>query len=145
MEKVLNSIKTAAQLQALSPAEIKVVLEQLRDFHAQAYDWPANLDIEQVLKATETRGYLLRTRIRAAVELLDQLYQYGQAGDIRINELGEPQYPGKLRRYSKKIIPALTDELNNQGAFLRGLFTEAVGPQELSPGCFQATGVIGMD
>lgn len=102
VEKVLNSIKTAAQLQALSPAEIKVVLEQLRDFHAQAYDWPANLDIEQVLKATETRGYLLRTRIRAAVELLDQLYQYGQAGDIRINELGEPQY-------LEDELPALDD------------------------------------
>jgi len=45
-----------------------------------------------VLKATENRGYLLRTRIRAAVEVLDQLYQYGQAGNIQINALGEPQY-----------------------------------------------------
>ncbi|MDA8441627.1 MAG: DUF2791 family P-loop domain-containing protein [Peptococcaceae bacterium] len=92
VEKVLQQIVGAPQLQPLNQTEILTVLEQVQIFHGQAYDWQPNLDVREVLKASENRGYLLRTKIRAAVELLDQLYQYGQAGDIRINELGEPQY-----------------------------------------------------
>ncbi|ATW24513.1 BREX system ATP-binding domain-containing protein [Candidatus Formimonas warabiya] len=91
-EKVLNHIITAPQLQPLNEEEILAVLEQVQEFHSRAYDWQPNLDGRQILKASENRGYLLRTRIRAAVEVLDQCYQYGQAGDIRINDLGEPQY-----------------------------------------------------
>jgi len=92
MEKVLNHIIAAPQLQPLNQAEILSVLEQVQVFHGKAYDWQPQIDVREVLKASENRGYLLRTRIRAAVELLDQLYQYRQAGEIRINELGEPQY-----------------------------------------------------
>jgi len=92
VEKVLNHIMAAPQLQPLSQDEILGVLEQVQDFHGRAYGWQPKLDVREVLKATETRGYLLRTRIRAAVEFLDQLYQYGQAGNIQINALGEPHY-----------------------------------------------------
>lgn len=92
VEKVLNHIKAAPQLQPLNQDEILEVLEQVQDFHGRAYGWAPRLDVREVLKATETRGYLLRTRIRAAVEFLDQLYQYGEAGNIKINALGEPQY-----------------------------------------------------
>ncbi|MBT9138790.1 MAG: hypothetical protein DDT31_01366 [Syntrophomonadaceae bacterium] len=92
MEKVLNHIITALQLQPLNQTEILSILELVQVFHGKAYDWHPQLDVREVLKASENRGYLLRTRIRAAVELLDQLYQYRQAGEIRINELGEPQY-----------------------------------------------------
>ena len=92
IEKVLNHIITAPQLEPLNQDEILAVLQQVQTFHGRAYDWKPDLDVREVLKASENRGYLLRTRIRAAVELLDQLYQYGQAGDIRINDLGEPQY-----------------------------------------------------
>lgn len=92
IEKVINHIISVPQLQPLNQDEILAVLEQVQVFHGQAYDWQPNLDVREVLKASENRGYLLRTRIRAAVELLDQLYQYGQAGATRINDLGEPQY-----------------------------------------------------
>jgi len=92
IEKVLNAIISAPQLQPLNQDEILAVLKQVQDFHGQAYDWQLKLDVREVLKASENRGYLLRTRIRAAVEVLDQLYQYGQAGNIQINALGEPHY-----------------------------------------------------
>lgn len=92
IEKVLNQIIAAPQLLPLNQEEILGVLEQVQEFHGRAYGWNPQLDVDAVLKATETRGYLLRTRIRAAVELLDQLYQYGQAGNIQINDLGEPHY-----------------------------------------------------
>ena len=32
------------------------------------------------------------TKIRAAIEFLDQLYQYGKAGKTIINELGEETF-----------------------------------------------------
>ncbi|MCD8069595.1 MAG: hypothetical protein LUE87_12095 [Lachnospiraceae bacterium] len=35
---------------------------------------------------------MLRTKIRAAIEFLDQLYQYGKAGKTVINELGEETF-----------------------------------------------------
>lgn len=92
IEKALNHILAAPQLQPLNQKEIVGVLEQVQEFHGRAYGWKPQLNVHGVLKATETRGYLLRTRIRAAVELLDQLYQYGQAGNITINNLGEPHY-----------------------------------------------------
>lgn len=38
---------------------------------------------------TRSGGYLLRTKIRAAIEFLDQLYQYKQAGKTTIDELGK--------------------------------------------------------
>jgi len=92
IERVLNQIIAAPQLQPLNQDEIFTVLQQVQVFHGQAYDWSPKLDVREVLRVSENRGYLLRTKIRAAVELLDQLCQYGQAGDIRINELGEPEY-----------------------------------------------------
>ena len=42
--------------------------------------------------STQAGGYLLRTKIRAAIEFLDQLYQYGKAGNTTINELGEETF-----------------------------------------------------
>ena len=60
---------------------------RIREFHAAAYDWKPGLSPERIYDATASGGYLLRTRIRAAIELLDQLYQYGEAGDAKIGEL----------------------------------------------------------
>lgn len=105
-EKVLNHIITAPQLLPLNQAEILAVLQQVQDFHSRAYDWQPNLDGREIFKASENRGYLLRTRIRAAVELLDQLYQYGQVGDIRINSVGEPQY-------QEEELPSLDEYIEN--------------------------------
>ena len=45
-----------------------------------------------MLFRSQSGGYLLRTKIRAAIEFLDQLYQYGRAGDTTINELGEETF-----------------------------------------------------
>lgn len=43
-------------------------------------------------EATQSGGYLLRTKIRTAIEFLDQLYQYGKAGKTTVNELGEETF-----------------------------------------------------
>jgi len=92
IKTVLNHISTAPQLVPLNRDEIMAVLEKIQELHGTAYNWEPGADMEELFSAAERRGYLLRTRIRAAVEILDQLYQYGSAGDIKVNKLEEASY-----------------------------------------------------
>ncbi|MDR3120465.1 MAG: ATP-binding protein [Clostridiales bacterium] len=93
----LNRITAAPQLVPLNREEILEILEGVQRFHAQAYDWNPNLEPPLLLSAVEqASGQLLRAKIRTAIELLDQLYQYGKVGDIRINELGQATYEEDL-------------------------------------------------
>lgn len=84
IRSVLNLIMKTPQLSPLSEREIREILEKIREFHGKAYRWDAAIDTEVLMKASRDGGYLLRTRIRAAIELLDQLYQYGEAGNAVI-------------------------------------------------------------
>ena len=87
MKTVLNLLVKAPQLAPLTKDEIRQVLERVQEFHGRAYDWNPQVPVEDILKATQSGGYLLRTKIRAAIEFLDQLYQYGEAGDTKIGGL----------------------------------------------------------
>ena len=89
---VLNLITRAQQLAPLTDSEIREVLKKIQVFHGRAYDWNPNISMGTILAATQSGGYLLRTKLRAAIELLDQLYQYGDAGNTRINELGQETF-----------------------------------------------------
>ena len=88
----LNGILSAPELAPLTKAEICQILSSVQEFHGKAYDWTPSLSEETLYQATNTGGYLLRTKIRAAIELFDQLYQYGEAGNIKITELGKESY-----------------------------------------------------
>ena len=89
---VLDLLARAPQLLPLTKNEIYEILYKIQDFHGKAYEWTPNLSIDSLAEATQSGGYLLRTKIRAAIEFLDQLYQYGKAGKTTINELGEEVY-----------------------------------------------------
>lgn len=89
---VLDLLARAPQLLPLTKDEIHEILYKIQDFHGKAYEWTPNLSIDSLAEATQSGGYLLRTKIRAAIEFLDQLYQYGKAGKTTINELGEEVY-----------------------------------------------------
>lgn len=89
---VLDLLSRAPQLLPLTKGEIHEVLCKIQDFHGKAYEWTPNLSVESLAEATQSGGYLLRTKIRAAIEFLDQLYQYGKVGNTTINELGEEVY-----------------------------------------------------
>lgn len=86
---ILESLEKAPQLLPLTKEEILEILEKIQDFHGKAYGWTPQLSTAVLLEATQSGGYLLRTKIRAAIEFLDQLYQYGRAGKTVINELGK--------------------------------------------------------
>ena len=89
VRRVLDFLCRAPQLLPLTREEINEILGKIQDFHGRAYDWEPKLPVSALLEATQSGGYLLRTKIRAAIEFLDQLYQYGRAGKTVINELGE--------------------------------------------------------
>jgi hypothetical protein len=92
MRTVLNLITRAQQLVPLTDGEIWEVLKKIQSFHGRAYDWNPNVSVDAILTATQSGGYLLRTKLRAAIEFLDQLYQYGVAGSTRIDELGQETF-----------------------------------------------------
>lgn len=89
---VLDLLVKAPQLAPLTKEEIQQVLYKIQEFHGKAYAWTPNLSPATLLGVTQSGGYLLRTKIRAAIEFLDQLYQYGKAGKTVINELGEETF-----------------------------------------------------
>ncbi len=88
----LNAVLNAPELASLTKAEILHVISGIQEFHGMAYDWNPQLEPETIYAATEGGGYLLRTRIRAAIEMLDQLYQYGKVGKVKISELGKESF-----------------------------------------------------
>lgn len=89
---VLDMLVRAPQLLPLTKDEINEVLCKIQDFHGKAYQWTPNLSAASLAASTQSGGYLLRTKIRAAIEFLDQLYQYGKAGNTTVNELGEETF-----------------------------------------------------
>jgi hypothetical protein len=90
-QKVLDTIVEAPQLNPLTKEEMSAVTERIRELHGAAYGWQPPSDAA-ALSAGADRGYLLRTRIRGIVERLDQLYQYGAAGDVTVGELGDVSF-----------------------------------------------------
>ena len=88
----IEDIVRAPELTPLKQDEIAGVLLKIQEFHGKAYDWTPQISTDTMMKEISGSGYLLRTRIRAAIEFLDQLYLYGSAGETRITELGTESY-----------------------------------------------------
>lgn len=96
VEKVLQTLVSAKQLKPLNKDEMTETIRTLVDFYKRAYDWTPDLDVSDILARAGRSGYLLRTQIRAAVECLDQLYQYDAAGGIEVGELSRGGYEEDL-------------------------------------------------
>ena len=91
-KSVLNGILNAPELMPLTREETLQVLLSIQDFHGRAYGWKPEVSADTIYQVTESGGYLLRTRIRSAIEFLDQLYQYGEAGKTKVTKLGKETY-----------------------------------------------------
>ena len=92
MRTVINLLVKAPQLNPLSKDEIRQVVERIIEFHGEAYSWQPGVDAEDVLKEIDGSGYLLRTKLRSVIEVLDQLYQYGNVGSLKIGGLAGESY-----------------------------------------------------
>jgi len=96
IESTLTSIETAAELTPLTREEFMIVLKRIMDFHARAYSWSPDTDTEELGGMAWSRGYYLRTKIRAAIEFLDQLLQYGDMGQVTIGDLEKETYDEEI-------------------------------------------------
>lgn len=103
MHTVLELICSAEQLQPLTKDEIHEILQKLIVFHGRAYGWEPRVSAEDMLKATQSGGYLLRTKIRAAIEYLDQMYQYGQAQEAVIGQMDTESFEEEVPVLSQVI------------------------------------------
>lgn len=103
MHTVLELISSAEQLQPLTKEEIHEILEKLQVFHGRAYGWEPKVSTEEMAKATQSGGYLLRTKIRAAIEYLDQMYQYGQAQEAAIGQMDTESFEEEVPSLSQVI------------------------------------------
>ena len=92
VKATLNAMISAPELAKLSREETLQILAGIQEFHGKAYDWHPQVSPETIYAETEAGGYLLRTKIRAAIEYFDQLYQYGEAGHTKITELGKESF-----------------------------------------------------
>lgn len=92
MKAVLDEIVKAPQLKPLSASEIHRILEKIVDFHGKAYDWKPEVDLKVMLSKVDRSGYLLRSKIRTAIEYLDQLYLYHSIGNSTVRTLEEEKY-----------------------------------------------------
>ena len=91
-KSVLNGILNAPELMPLTREETLQVLLSIQDFHGRAYGLKPEVSANTIYQVTESGGYLLRTRIRSAIEFFDQLYQYGEAGKTKVTKLGKETY-----------------------------------------------------
>ena len=92
MAAVIELLKRAPQLHPLTRTEFQEVLEKLADFHSRAYQWQPRVTVAELEKITQSGGYLLRTKIRAAIEYLDQMYQYGECHGTEVSQLTAESY-----------------------------------------------------
>lgn len=94
-DQVLGQITRSESLLPLSQSHLAKVMEQIVAAHAGAYGWEPPLDGEKLLRciqgvfqAPDTK---LRTRIRAAIQWLDHLLQYGEPPVLQVSTLVEDQ------------------------------------------------------
>jgi len=83
----LNAICKAKRLPALTENDICGIIEKIILLHGKAYGWNPTVSAEQVTGTIQSHGFLLRTKIRSAIEYLDQLYQYGNIEEATIGKL----------------------------------------------------------
>lgn len=88
----IDAIIAAPELLPLTRDEIRQILLSIQEFHGKAYHWNPEVSEETIYQTSEGGGFLLRTKIRAAIEFLDQLYQYGESGSTHITELGKESF-----------------------------------------------------
>jgi hypothetical protein len=85
--KVIEKIKEADQLSPLTEDEMRSILSKIVLFHFKSYDWHTEVDMNDFYDKVSAGGYLLRSKIRAAIEYLDILYQYRMKSHITINKI----------------------------------------------------------
>lgn len=109
MSKVLDAVREAPQLKPLNNDEVRDILRQLIIYHGRAYGWEPQVREEDLFRCVDNGGYLLRSKIRTAIEYLDQVYLYGEAGKSSVKQVAQ----GNFTEDQANDMPALDNLLEN--------------------------------
>ncbi len=82
MTDTLDRITNGSELAQLSRDELDLSVTSIVDLYRKAYERDIECDTGALLDVASRAGFLLRTKIRAVIEALDQIYQYGNMGDV---------------------------------------------------------------
>ncbi|MBR1709990.1 MAG: DUF2791 family P-loop domain-containing protein [Clostridia bacterium] len=91
----LAAIGRSSALPSLTVQEIKDVVGRILTFHEKAYDWKSNVSVDALMQIVDASGFLLRTKLRATIEYLDQLYLYGTAAGMAVSDLEDLSLVGE--------------------------------------------------
>ena len=81
----MKGIVDSTHLEPLTEQNIEAILARLEEYHNLAYGWNGKMDAALVrAKALAQASNQTRTTIRAALEYLDLLYQYGKPPHIEV-------------------------------------------------------------
>lgn len=100
MLRTIDDISSSEELKQLTESELKVAIAQIIELYGKAYDFDVMVSPEELYQIASKTGFLLRTKIRASLEYLDQLYQYGNAEELKVGQVES----GKIEE-----IPSLDD------------------------------------
>lgn len=88
VRRVLNTLlQEPVNLESLTTAEIRRMLEKVAELHARACGWEPAVDLDKLL--TVTKHARLRTKIRYTLEYLDLKYLYREEPEVRTGTLAE--------------------------------------------------------
>lgn len=84
---VIGDIANAMELRELTKDELSDCITQIIGIYRKAYNFYDQLDTAKLATMASSTGYLLRTRIRAAIEYLDQVQLYGTFSPVTTTEV----------------------------------------------------------
>lgn len=84
---VIGDIANAMELRELTKDELSDCITQIIGIYRKAYNFYDQLDTAKLATMASSTGYLLRTRIRAAIEYLDQVQLYGNFSPVTTSEV----------------------------------------------------------
>ncbi len=85
--ETLDRITGGSELASLSKEELERSVISIVDLYKRAYERDIDCDISTLVDCASKAGFLLRTKIRAVIEALDQIYQYGNIGSVEATKV----------------------------------------------------------
>lgn len=82
MTDTLDRITKGTELKSLTKDELTSSVESIVTLYERAYDRSIDTEASKLVEIASRAGFLLRTKIRAVIEALDQIYQYGDIGEV---------------------------------------------------------------
>lgn len=80
--KTIDTILNCEELTPFTQDDLIASIKSIMEIYQEAYSWKAPCTEYDVLERVKKAGYLLRTKIRASIEVLDQLYLNGAFDDV---------------------------------------------------------------